>query len=120
MEKRDGQLAHLQSQVLQRFLSNVKSIFCCVNTRPRCLFSTGLGTSTSKEAKEYFSDMIRHRIPFRYSGAEDDSSIVLVCMHLKEGACMSGFNLLLQTFLCKKCCIYGLHVSFCYRYYYFM
>ena len=37
----------------------------------------GLGTSTSKEAKEYFSDMSRHRIPFRYSGAEDDTSIAL-------------------------------------------
>ena len=26
----------------------------------------GLGTSTSKEAKEYFSDMVRHRIKFSY------------------------------------------------------
>ena len=26
----------------------------------------GLGTSTSKEAKEYFSDMVRHRIKFTY------------------------------------------------------
>uniref|UniRef100_A0A7N8WP82 DNA topoisomerase 2 n=1 Tax=Mastacembelus armatus TaxID=205130 RepID=A0A7N8WP82_9TELE len=37
----------------------------------------GLGTSTSKEAKEYFSDMERHRITFRYSGAEDDAAITL-------------------------------------------
>ncbi|KAL4217342.1 DNA topoisomerase 2-beta [Mactra antiquata] len=37
----------------------------------------GLGTSTSKEAKEYFSDMQRHKIDFRYSGAEDDASINL-------------------------------------------
>ena len=36
-----------------------------------------MGTSTSKEAKEYFSDMPRHRIPFRYGGAEDDASINL-------------------------------------------
>lgn len=35
----------------------------------------GLGTSTSKEAKEYFTDMARHRIRFRYAGDEDDSSI---------------------------------------------
>uniref|UniRef100_A0A914RVE9 DNA topoisomerase (ATP-hydrolyzing) n=1 Tax=Parascaris equorum TaxID=6256 RepID=A0A914RVE9_PAREQ len=34
-----------------------------------------LGTSTSKEAKEYFTDMARHRIRFRYAGDEDDSSI---------------------------------------------
>ncbi|KAL1489498.1 hypothetical protein ABEB36_014382 [Hypothenemus hampei] len=37
----------------------------------------GLGTSTSKEAKEYFSNMTRHRIQFRYSGQEDDDHIVL-------------------------------------------
>ncbi|XP_069033095.1 DNA topoisomerase 2-beta isoform X1 [Embiotoca jacksoni] len=37
----------------------------------------GLGTSTSKEAKEYFSDMERHRITFRYGGAEDDAAITL-------------------------------------------
>ncbi|CAK6970091.1 DNA topoisomerase 2-beta [Scomber scombrus] len=37
----------------------------------------GLGTSTSKEAKEYFADMEKHRIMFRYSGAEDDAAITL-------------------------------------------
>ncbi|CAN9504161.1 unnamed protein product [Ophioblennius macclurei] len=37
----------------------------------------GLGTSTSKEAKEYFADMERHRIMFKYSGAEDDAAITL-------------------------------------------
>ncbi|XP_061597159.1 DNA topoisomerase 2-beta [Cololabis saira] len=37
----------------------------------------GLGTSTSKEAKDYFSDMERHRITFKYSGAEDDAAITL-------------------------------------------
>lgn len=37
----------------------------------------GLGTSTSKEAKEYFSDMGRHRIQFRYKGNDDDKSIEL-------------------------------------------
>uniref|UniRef100_A0A1B6ECC9 DNA topoisomerase 2 n=1 Tax=Clastoptera arizonana TaxID=38151 RepID=A0A1B6ECC9_9HEMI len=35
----------------------------------------GLGTSTSQEAKEYFSDMDRHRILFNYQGDEDDSHI---------------------------------------------
>ncbi|KAH0626856.1 hypothetical protein JD844_002113 [Phrynosoma platyrhinos] len=38
----------------------------------------GLGTSTSKEAKEYFAEMARHRIPFKYSGPEDDAAITLV------------------------------------------
>jgi len=37
----------------------------------------GLGTSTAKEAKEYFSDMNRHRIPFKYGGPEDDSAVLL-------------------------------------------
>ncbi|KAI6196197.1 DNA topoisomerase 2 [Aphelenchoides besseyi] len=37
----------------------------------------GLGTSTSKEAKEYFSDMNRHRIPFKYNGQECDNSVIL-------------------------------------------
>lgn len=37
----------------------------------------GLGTSTAKEAKEYFSDMNRHKIEFKYGGAEDDASINL-------------------------------------------
>ncbi|KAM9831950.1 DNA topoisomerase 2-alpha [Neosynchiropus ocellatus] len=37
----------------------------------------GLGTSTSQEAKEYFSDMERHRIPFKYTGPQDDEAITL-------------------------------------------
>lgn len=37
----------------------------------------GLGTSTSKEAKEYFQNMERHRIIFRYDGSQDDDSIVM-------------------------------------------
>ena len=37
----------------------------------------GLGTSTSKEAKEYFSDMVRHRIKFRHQNEQDDHYINL-------------------------------------------
>ncbi|KAK7872076.1 hypothetical protein R5R35_004560 [Gryllus longicercus] len=37
----------------------------------------GLGTSTSQEAKEYFSDMQRHRIRFKYSGPNDDTNITM-------------------------------------------
>ncbi|KAH7931487.1 hypothetical protein HPB49_025700 [Dermacentor silvarum] len=37
----------------------------------------GLGTSTAKEAKEYFIDMARHRIKFKYQGGEDDRAIEL-------------------------------------------
>uniref|UniRef100_A0A915Q4L1 DNA topoisomerase 2 n=1 Tax=Setaria digitata TaxID=48799 RepID=A0A915Q4L1_9BILA len=41
----------------------------------RIKYYKGLGTSTSKEAKEYFMDMRRHRIQFRYSGEEDDRAL---------------------------------------------
>lgn len=34
-----------------------------------------MGTSTSKEAKEYFSNMLRHRIPFKYDGPNDDVAV---------------------------------------------
>lgn len=37
----------------------------------------GLGTSTSKEAKEYFSNMFRHCIKFEYSNVCDDLAIQL-------------------------------------------
>ncbi|XP_076307781.1 DNA topoisomerase 2-alpha-like [Tachypleus tridentatus] len=37
----------------------------------------GLGTSTAKEAREYFADMARHRIKFKYEGSDDDSAIQL-------------------------------------------
>jgi len=37
----------------------------------------GLGTSTSKQAKEYFSDMARHRIKFKYQGQPDDEHITM-------------------------------------------
>ncbi|XP_058125449.1 DNA topoisomerase 2 isoform X1 [Anopheles ziemanni] len=37
----------------------------------------GLGTSTSKEAKEYFQNMERHRIVFRYEDTADDEAILM-------------------------------------------
>ncbi|KAK4872667.1 hypothetical protein RN001_014696 [Aquatica leii] len=37
----------------------------------------GLGTSGSNEMREYFSNMTRHRIRFRYSGQQDDDHILL-------------------------------------------
>ena len=37
----------------------------------------GLGTSSSAEAKEYFNDMVRHRIKFKWNGDQDDHSIQL-------------------------------------------
>jgi DNA topoisomerase II len=43
----------------------------------RIKYYKGLGTSTSKEAKECFSDMHRHRIRFTYAGGQDDEAINL-------------------------------------------
>jgi len=40
-------------------------------------FISGLGTSTAKEAKEYFSNMDRHRIILKYSGNKDDLALQL-------------------------------------------
>ena len=39
--------------------------------------SKGLGTSTTIEAREYFSNIRRNRIPFKYSGAPCDDKIEL-------------------------------------------
>lgn len=36
-----------------------------------------MGTSTAKEAKEYFDNMARHRIRFRYEGEQDDQNIIM-------------------------------------------
>lgn len=36
-----------------------------------------MGTSTSKEAKEYFADMKRHRIKFKYTDKQDGQAIAL-------------------------------------------
>ncbi|XP_026468144.1 DNA topoisomerase 2 [Ctenocephalides felis] len=48
----------------------------------------GLGTSTSKEAKEYFSNMARHRILFKYDGPSDDHNITMAfakkCVDLRK------------------------------------
>lgn len=55
----------------------------------------GLGTSTSKEAKEYFADMEKHRIMFRYAGTEDDAAITLVgltCLPLSPFPCHGLLN----------------------------
>lgn len=38
---------------------------------------TGLGTSNTEEAKEYFENMARHRIRFTYGGDEDDQNIIM-------------------------------------------
>lgn len=35
----------------------------------------GLGTSTANEAKEYFRNMQRHRIPFKYKDENDDEAV---------------------------------------------
>lgn len=36
-----------------------------------------MGSSTSQEAKEYFKDIARHRIKFKYDGEQDDQNIIM-------------------------------------------
>lgn len=43
----------------------------------RVKYFKGLGTSTAKEAKEYFTNMDRHRILFKYEGTIDDENIIM-------------------------------------------
>jgi DNA topoisomerase II len=46
----------------------------------------GLGTSTTKEAKEYFAALEDHTIAFRYRGPEDDDAIELAFAKKKADA----------------------------------
>ena len=43
----------------------------------RIFLSIGLGTSTAAEAKEYFENMARHRIKFKYESDQDDQNIIM-------------------------------------------
>lgn len=43
----------------------------------RVKYYKGLGTSTAKEAKEYFSALQKHKLSYRYDGIEDDRAIDL-------------------------------------------
>ncbi|XP_072747541.1 DNA topoisomerase 2 isoform X2 [Anoplolepis gracilipes] len=56
----------------------------------------GLGTSTAKEAKEYFENMARHRIRFRYEGERDDQNIIMAfskkCVDQRKDWLMNHMN----------------------------
>ncbi|XP_018314763.1 DNA topoisomerase 2 isoform X2 [Mycetomoellerius zeteki] len=56
----------------------------------------GLGTSTAKEAKEYFENMARHRIRFRYDGEQDDQNIIMAfskkCVDQRKDWLMNHMN----------------------------
>eukprot|EP00933_Yihiella_yeosuensis_P033011 TRINITY_DN26703_c0_g1_i1.p1 TRINITY_DN26703_c0_g1~~TRINITY_DN26703_c0_g1_i1.p1 ORF type:complete len:977 (-),score=291.70 TRINITY_DN26703_c0_g1_i1:158-2722(-) len=41
----------------------------------RIKYYKGLGTSTAKEAKEYFGQLEKHRLGYRYDGPQDDMAI---------------------------------------------
>ncbi|XP_011866622.1 PREDICTED: DNA topoisomerase 2 isoform X2 [Vollenhovia emeryi] len=56
----------------------------------------GLGTSTAKEAKEYFENMARHRIRFQYNGEQDDENIIMAfskkCVDQRKDWLMNHMN----------------------------
>ena len=62
---------------LQEFNSWFESLSDAQRKQYRFKYYKGLGTSTSKEAKLYFNNMERHRIPFAYFDPEDDAAIEL-------------------------------------------
>jgi DNA topoisomerase II len=62
-----------------------------------------LGTSTSKEAKEYFEDMARHRIKFKYGGNQDDNSIAMVCSFCSYFEVPCGYKIHFAQAFSKKC-----------------
>lgn len=55
-----------------------------------------MGTSTAKEAKEYFENMVRHRIRFRYEGETDDQNIIMAfskkCVDQRKDWLMNHMN----------------------------
>ena len=49
------------------------SVHCRACTKPHLSYGmTGLGTSTAKEAKEYFAALAEHKIPFEFTEGSDD------------------------------------------------
>lgn len=56
-----------------------------------------MGTSTAKEAKEYFADMERHRILFRYAGPEDDAAITLVWSYKSASICYALVSIVSES-----------------------
>ena len=71
----NSQLEQMEMQILQRFFLVFTPMLNMIRTSFRSL--SGLGTSTAKEAKEYFSNMDRHRIIFKYDSIKDDLAIQL-------------------------------------------
>uniref|UniRef100_A0A7N6AYP4 DNA topoisomerase 2 n=1 Tax=Anabas testudineus TaxID=64144 RepID=A0A7N6AYP4_ANATE len=65
----------LRHNFLEEFITPIIKVYA--KTKQPSIPGKCLGTSTSQEAKEYFCDMQRHRIPFKYSGPEDDEAITL-------------------------------------------
>lgn len=52
----------------------------------RIKYYKGLGTSTAKEAKVYFSNLERHKIDFTYEGEEDEKNIDMAFSRKKANA----------------------------------
>jgi len=70
-----------QHQIGKNGNANITKVFFLIilqkNKHYFSNYFTGLGTSTAKEAKEYFSNMDRHRILFKYESMKDDLAIQL-------------------------------------------
>lgn len=78
----------------------------------RIKYFKGLGTSTAKEAKDYFQNMDRHRIIFKYDGSQDDESIVMAF----SKKCVEQRKSWLTNFMeeCKRRKVLGLQEKYLY------
>ncbi|CAF3078965.1 unnamed protein product, partial [Rotaria sp. Silwood2] len=81
MADQDQDGSHITSLVINfihcKWPNLLKHDYIEVLITPILKVSKGLGTSTAKEAKEYFSNMDRHRIIFKYDSIKDDLAIQL-------------------------------------------
>ena len=74
----------------------------------RVKYYKGLGTSTPKEAKEYFADMRRHQIIFQHEGAPCDEAILMVgCLKNENVSLICNFIKRGQVSEKSLCCIAG-------------
>eukprot|EP00913_Durusdinium_trenchii_P024115 g22648.t1 len=59
---------------LKYYKGPARCFVSCVSLAKACFACSGLGTSTTAEAKEYFSNINEHSLSFQYNGQQDDES----------------------------------------------
>lgn len=78
LEGREQRWSWLAEQVLQGRSLSYQSLASLAN-----MLTQGLGTSTAQDAKKYFSDMSRHRLPFE-TIEDNDRSLIDMAFNKKK------------------------------------